>query len=166
MLFCAFVCSAWAGPTDLPEITTDLENPVYYTIVNTRSSQPGGFMYFAGENVGIKDEQVAGVEAKHMFYFTGSHDELYVHNAAAPGLKLATLGDGNKAAGSWTADGTAWAVGVSPKGGGLAFGPKGGLSGNSCWNECNYETAEDKPDFTTWSANDAGSIFLVALAED
>ena len=165
MLLCA-VTTLWAGPTDLPQITTDVNNPIYYTIVNTRSSQPGGYMYFAGESVGIKDEQVATVVNKHKFYFTGSHDELYVHNAAAPGLKLATIGDGNKAAGSWTAEGAAWAVGVSPKGTGLAFGPKGGLNGNSCWNECNYATAADEPDFTTWSANDDGSVFLVALAED
>ena len=164
MLLCA-VTTMWAGPTDLPQITTDLNNPIYYTIVNTRSSQPGGYMYFAGESVGIKDEQVVTLEDKHMFYFTGSHDALYVHNKATD-KKLATIGDGNKAAGSWTAEGTVWAVGVSPKGGGLAFGPQGGLNGNSCWNECNYKTAEDKPDFTTWSANDDGSIFLVALAED
>ena len=164
MLLCAV--TTWAGPTDLPQITTDVNNPIYYTIMNTRSSQPGGYMYFAGESVGIKDEQVVTLENKHMFYFTGSHDELYVHNAAAPGLKLATIGDGNKAAGSWTAEGAAWAVGVSPKGTGLAFGPKGGLNGNSCWNECNYATEADKPDFTTWSANDDGSVFVVGLAEE
>ena len=158
MLFCAFVATAWAGPTDLPEITTDLNNPIYYTIVNTRSSQPGGFMYFAGESVGLKDEQVAGVKEKHMFYFTGSYDALYVHNAAT-NLKLASVG-------SWTAEGTAWAVGVSPKGGGLAFGPQGGLNGNSCWNEKNYSTDENTSDFTTWSANDDGSIFVVDLVED
>ena len=165
MLTLVLAVAAWAGPTDLPQITTDLNNPIYYTIVNTRSSQPGGFMYFAGENIGIKDEQAAGVEAKHMFYFTGSHDALYVHNAATD-LKLASMGDGNSAAGSWTAEGSVWAVGVSPMGGGLAFGPQGGLNGNNCWNECNYTTAADKPDFTTWSANDNGSIFLVDLVED
>ena len=165
MLTLVLAVAAWAGPTDLPQITTDLENPIYYTIVNTRSSQPGGYMYFAGENIGIKDEQAAVVEAKHMFYFTGSHDALYVHNAATD-LKLASIGRGNDAAGSWTAEGSVWAVGVSPKGGGLAFGPQGGLNGNDCWNECNYTTHADKPDFTTWSANDNGSIFLVTLAED
>ena len=158
MLLCA-VTTMWAGPTDLPQITTDVNNPIYYTIVNTRSSQPGGYMYFAGENVGLKDEQVAKIEAKHKFYFTGSHDALYVHNAAATDLKLASVG-------SWTKDGAVWAVGVSPKGTGLAFGPKGGLNGNSCWNEKNYSTDANTSDFTTWSANDDGSIFLVALAED
>ena len=157
MLLCA-VTTLWAGPTDLPQITTDVNNPIYYTIVNTRSSQPGGYMYFAGESVGLKDEQVAKIEAKHKFYFTGSHEALYVHNAAT-GLKLASMS-------SWTEAGTVWAVGVSPKGSGLAFGPQGGLSGNSCWNEKNYSTAEDVSDFTTWSANDDGSIFMVALAED
>ena len=158
MLSLIFAMTTWAGPTDLPQITTDLENPIYYTIVNTRSSQPGGYMYFAGENVGLKDEQVATIADKHKFYFTGSHDALYVHNKAT-GLKLASVG-------SWTVNGTEWAVGVSPKGGGLAFGPKGGLNGNSCWNEKNYSTDANTSDFTTWSANDAGSIFLVALAED
>ena len=157
MLLCA-VTTMWAGPTDLPQITTDVNNPIYYTIVNTRSSQPGGYMYFAGDNVGLKDEQVAKIEAKHKFYFTGSHDELYVHNAATTN-KLASVG-------SWTAEGAAWAVGVSPKGTGLAFGPKGGLNSNNCWNEKNYQTNENTSDFTTWSANDDGSIFLVALAED
>ena len=158
MLMLLVAVTTWAGPTDLPQITTDLENPIYYTIVNTRSSQPGGYMYFAGDNVGLKDEQVAKIEAKHKFYFTGSHDALYVHNAATTN-KLASVG-------SWTAEGTAWAVGVSPKGTGLAFGPKGGLNSNDCWNDKNYSTDANTSDFTTWSANDDGSIFLVALAED
>ena len=156
MLLCAV--TTWAGPTDLPQITTDLENPIYYTIVNTRSHEPGGYMYFAGENVGLKDEQVAKIEAKHKFYFTGSHDALYVHNAATD-LKLASVG-------SWSASGAEWAVGVSPKGSGLAFGPKGGLNSNSCWNDKNFSTDANTSDFTTWSANDDGSVFLVALAED
>ena len=161
LLTLAVLCGAvstWAGPTDLPQITTDLEHPIYYTIVNTRSSQPGGYMYFAGENVGLKDEQVATIADKHMFYFTGSHDALYVHNKAT-NLKLASVG-------SWSASGAEWAVGVSPKGGGLAFGPKGGLNSDNCWNEKNYTTDANTSDFTTWSANDDGSVFLVALAED
>lgn len=158
MLMLLVAVTTWAGPTDLPQITTDLENPIYYTIVNTRSHEPGGYMYFAGENVGLKDEQVATVADKHMFYFTGSHDALYVHNKATD-LKLASVG-------SWTKEGSVWAVGVSPKGSGLAFGPKGGLNSNSCWNDKNYSTDANTSDFTTWSANDDGSIFLVALAED
>ena len=167
MLFAALLCCvgvAKADVTDLPQIST-VENPVYYTIMNTRSSQPGGLMYWAGDNVGMKDEQTVVLEDKHKFFFTGSHDAMYVHNAAT-GKKLATIGNGDKAAGSWTDEGTLWAVGVSPKGGGLAFGPKGGLNGGSCWNECNYKTAADKPDFTTYSANDEGSIFIVDKAED
>ena len=161
MLFCAFVCSAWAGPTDLPEITTDVNNPIYYTILNTRSSQPGGYMYYAGDEVGLKDGwtlTTTGLDNKYKFYFTGSHDALYVHNAAT-GKKLASMA-------SWTEAGTVWAVAVSPKGGGLAFGPQGGLNGNGCWNEKNYTTDANTSDFTTWSANDDGSIFICAKVED
>ena len=160
MLFAAllaFVGVAKADVTDLPQIST-VENPIYYTIVNTRSSQPGGLMYYAGDNVGLKDEQAIVLEDKHKFFFTGSHEEMYVHNAAT-GLKLASVS-------SWTEAGAAWTVGVSPKGGGLAFGPKGGLNSNDCWNEKNFATDANTSDFTTWSANDDGSIFIVDLAED
>lgn len=159
MMLCVFAGTAWAGPTDLPEITTDLENPIYYTIYNTRSSQPGGLMYYAGDEVGMKDGCTSPtLEDKYKFYFTGSHDALYVHNAATT-KKLASVS-------SWTDEGTVWAVGVSPKGGGLAFGPQGGLNGNGCWNEKNYSTNANTSDFTTWSANDAGSIFVVELASE
>ena len=153
MLLCAV--TTWAGPTDLPKIST-VENPIYYTIVNTRSSQPGGLMYYAGDNVGLKDEQAVVIEDKHMFYFTGSHEALYIHNKAT-GNKLASVS-------SWTEEGTEWAIGESPKGGGLAIGPKGGLNSNNCINEKNYVTDENTSDFTTWSANDDGSIFILDLA--
>lgn len=159
MMLCVFAGTAWAGPTDLPQITTDLENPIYYTIYNTRSNQPGGLMYYAGDEVGMKDGCTSPtLEDKYKFYFTGSHDALYVHNAATT-KKLASVS-------SWTDEGTVWAVGVSPKGGGLAFGPKGGLGGNSCWNEKNYATNANTSDFTTWSANDDGSIFVLGLASE
>ena len=168
MLFAAllaFAGVAKADVTDLPQIST-VENPIYYTIYNTRSSQPGGLMYYAGDEVGLKDGCTSlTLEDKYKFFFTGSHNAMYVHNAAT-GKKLATIGNGDKAAGSWTDEGTVWAVGVSPMGGGLAFGPEGGLNGYDCWNDCNYQTPADKPDFTTWSANDAGSIFVVELAEN
>ena len=159
MMLCVFAGTAWAGPTDLPEITTDLENPIYYTIYNTRSTQPGGLMYYAGDGVGMKDGCTSPtLEDKYKFYFTGTHDALYVHNAATT-KKLASVS-------SWSDEGIEWAVGVSPKGGGLAFGPKGGLNGNGCWNEKNYSTDANTSDFTTWSANDAGSIFVVELASE
>ena len=165
VLFCMFVGMAWAGPTDLPQITTDLNNPIYYTIYNTRSTQPGGLMYWAGDNVGIKDGLIStSLSDEYKFYFTGSHDALYVHNAAT-GKKLATIGNGKHEKGSWTAEGTVWAVGVSPMGGGLAFGPKGGLGGYGCWNDCNYDTGDGNPDFTGWSASDAGSVFVCEKAE-
>ena len=165
MLLCAV--TTWAGPTDLPEITTDLNNPIYYTIYNTRSGSTndrawgwGGLMYYAGDEVGLKDavDEITEIEDKYKFFFTGSHDALYIHNAATT-KKLASVS-------SWTEAGAEWAVGVSPKGGGLAFGPKGGLGGNSCINEKNFTTAENVSDFTTWSADDAGSIFVVERATE
>ncbi|MBO5699376.1 MAG: hypothetical protein J6R79_05175 [Bacteroidaceae bacterium] len=160
MLFCMSIGMAWAGPEDLPEITTDVNNPIYYTIYNTRSEQPGGLMYYAGDEVGLKDGGCTSqtLEDKYKFFFTGSYDALYVHNAATS-MKLASVS-------SWTEEGAVWAVAVSPKGGGLAFGPQGGLNGNECWNEKNYQTDENTSDFTIWSANDAGSIFIAEKASE
>lgn len=159
MLLCMFVATAWAGPTDLPQITTDLNNPIYYTIYNTRSNEPGGLMYYAGDEVGLKDSRTfITLEDKYKFFFTGSHDAMYIHNAATSN-KLASVD-------SWTTEGVEWAVGVSPKGGGLAIGPKGGLNSNSCINDKNYATNANTSDFTTWSANDAGSIFVFEKASE
>ena len=162
-LLLAFVGVVKAGVTDLPQITTNLEKPIYYTIRNTRSSQPGGLMYYAGDAVGLKDgiDAVTGdapLADKYQFFFTGSHDAMYIHNKAT-GKKLASVS-------SWTEAGAKWAMGISPKGGGLAIGPEGGLNGNDCINEKNYATDANTSDFTTWSANDDGSIFVVELAED
>ena len=157
MLFCAFVGTAWAGPTDLPEITTDLNNPIYYTIYNTRSQEPGGLMYYAGDNVGLKDGCTSlTLEDKYKFYFTGSHDEMYIHNAAANGKKLASVN-------SWTEAGIAWTV-SAPTANGLAFGPKG-QSGNVYWNDKNFATGSDVSDFTVWGAKDGGSIFIAEKAD-
>ncbi len=154
-----FLCAGTmlkAGPTDLPQITTDLNNPIYYTIYNTRSAEPGGLMYYAGDEVGLKDGCSSTVlEDKYQFFFTGTHDSMYIHNKATAN-KLASVS-------SWTEAGAEWAVGVSPMGGGLAFGPKGGLDSNDCWNDKNYATNETTSDFTKWSANDAGSIFVAEL---
>ena len=164
MLFCAFVGSAWA---QLPEITTDISNPIYYTIYNTRSQQPGGLMYFAGENVGIKDGCTSlSIEDKYKFFFTGSHDALYVHNAAT-GLKLAKIGDGynDLNEGAWTAEGAEWQV-ITRTDGNLAFGEKGvGVNDYKWWNECNYNTGNGYPDFTSWTSGDEGSAFVIEPAE-
>ena len=156
MLFVALLACAGvmkAGPTDLPQITTDPENPIYYTIYNTRSDSPGGLIYYAGDDAGIKDGCASlKLEDKYQFFFTGTHEAMYIHNKATK-KKMASVN-------SWTDAGAEWAVGVSPKGTGVAFGPKGGLNGNECWNEQN----QGRDGFTTWSANDDGSIFVVELA--
>lgn len=78
MLFCMCVGMAWAAPTDLPEITTDLNNPIYYTIRNTRSTS-GKFLYWT-EN-GVKDNNA--VFESSLFYITGeSLANCKIHNVA------------------------------------------------------------------------------------
>lgn len=156
LLTLAVLCgtvSAWAQ--ELVQITTDTSNPIYYTIYNTRSDSPGGFLYYAGDDAGLKDGCTATtIEDKYKFYFTGSDNELYVHNAATT-KKLASVTE-------WTKTGVVWCV-IKRNDGNLAFGPKDGdLNDNVWWNEQN----QGRDGYTTWNANDAGSGFVVEPASE
>ena len=142
-----------AAPTDLPQMTENPETPVFYTISNTRSTS-GKYLYYAGDELGLKDSNTKSVAS--LFYFTGTTDEMYVHNAATT-KKLASVT-------SWTEEGTAWAINVTPYGDGttgLSIGPWDDPFGGACWNEFTHNDC-----YTTWQANDAGSIFTVEIVED
>ena len=153
MLMLLVAVTTWAQT--LVQITEDTSKPIYYTIYNTRSDSPGGLIYYAGDNAGLKDGCTATtLENKYKFYFTGSDDALYVHNAATT-KKLASVD-------SWTDEGAVWCV-IKRNDGNLAFGPQGGNQGeNVWWNEQN----QGRDGYTIWSANDAGSGFVVELVSE
>ncbi len=158
-LMLMLLCTVTAWAQELVQITTDTSNPIYYTIYNTRSQEPGGFMYYAGDAVGIKDGcNSAVLEDKYKFYFTGSDNALYIHNAATTN-KLATVG-------SWTTEGTVWCV-KQREDGNLAFGPQGATDDEKYWwNDKNYATDAAVSDFTVWTSYDAGSGFVVEPASE
>ena len=151
----SLLCAMTVWAQNLLQITSDKNNPIYYTIYNTRSDSPGGLIYYAGDNDGLKDGcKATALEAKYKFYFTGSDDSLYVHNAATT-KKLASVN-------SWTDEGSVWCV-IKRNDGNLAFGPKGkGANEQVWWNEQN----QGRDGYTTWDANDDGSGFVVELASE
>ena len=69
MLFCAFVSTAFAEPTDLPEISTE-GNVKWYAIKNTRSNK-----YAAYLSSNAKLEQVSDLSLAALFYFEGTVEE-------------------------------------------------------------------------------------------
>lgn len=141
------VATTWAGPTDLPQITTDLENPIYYTISNTRSTS-GRFVYWT-EN-GIKDNTPLQITDAYKFYFTGdSHSNLKIHNAATSLLFSGV--------GAWTEEGVACEISMTPHSSNAGLAIK---FSDTALNELNYADG-----YTTWSANDAGSIFVIESAD-
>ena len=147
MLLCA-VASVWAGPTDLPQITKDLKNPIYYTISNTRSD--GKVIYYTAE--GVRDENPQVLTDAHKFFFTGSsYEDLKIHNAEAEKSSLLFNGSG-----VWTAEGTSCKISVTPHSSkaGLAIEYKG-----TSLNEHN----EGRNTYCEWGANDAGSIYVMDL---
>ncbi len=155
LLTLAVLCgtvSGWAGPTDLPKITTDLENPIYYTISNTRSAS-GKLLYYTAE--GVKDATPQVLTDAHKFFFTGSSlSDVKIHNAEAEKSSLLFTG-----AGAWNNDGVSCEICVTPYNDGTT-GLAIKFSGTSL-NERNTGNG-----YTTWSANDAGSIFVIDLVED
>lgn len=155
LLTLAVLCgtvSAWAGPTDLPKITTDLENPIYYTISNTRSAS--GKLIRWTEN-GVKDGTPQVLTDAHKFFFTGSSlSDVKIHNAEAEKSGLLFTG-----AGAWNKEGVSCEICVTPYGDGTT-----GLAikfNNTSLNEQNSNEG-----YTTWGANDAGSVFVIDLVED
>lgn len=147
MLLCAV--TTWAGVTDLPEMSTD-GNIKWYTISNTRSTS-GKYLYYAGDAVGLKDSNT--LTGNSLFYFTGTTDACYIHNAGTSNLF--------KTQDAWDATGTVCSIGVTPHS--SAAGLYIGFNGTYL-NEKNYGTNETTSDFTTWSANDSGSIFVISPA--
>ena len=141
LLLCAI--STWAGVTDLPQMSTE-GSIKWYTIRNTRS---GGFLYWNGDDAKIQD-YTAAIMPTGAFYFTGTADACYIHNAATDKLFASNE--------SWTTEGTVCTISVTPhsSAAGLAIGFNG-----TFLNEQNYDTG-----YTTWVANDDGSIFVIAPA--
>lgn len=143
--------------TDLPELTTDLDNPVYYVMHNTRSTS-GGLIYFdAADNGSIKDNNPSVLTDAYKFYFTDAgNGKVKICNKATD-LKLA----GPK---QWTADGADCVIAVTPHssqaGLSIRFGYNNGTNSDYL-NEQNYDGG-----YTEWRADDEGSIFMLEKVED
>ena len=139
MLLCAV--TTWAGVTDLPEMSTD-GNTKWYTIRNTRSTS-GKYLYWTGDASEIQDANT--ITNASFFYFTGTTDACYIHNAATSNL-FANVN-------SWTAEGTVCSITVTPhsSAAGVAIG----------FNSTYLNEKNTGAGYTTWNANDDGSIFVI-----
>ena len=145
LLIAALLCCVGvvkAAVTDLPEMSKNGDIK-WYTISNTRSTS-GKYLFWT-EN-GVKDDN--SVTAASLFYFTGTADACYIHNAKTENLFSGT--------GAWTSKGVACKISETP------HSSKAGLAiefNGTALNEQNYDNG-----YTTWSANDAGSVFVMVSA--
>lgn len=148
MLFCAFVATAWAGPTDLPEMSTE-GNIKWYTIKNVRKQK---FATYAGDNATMT--QQANASAASFFYFTASTTEgaVKIHNYAA--------GDNKLCAGynSWTEAGIDWYLKAQSTGVSICTS----TGERDAWNDARGEGQLVE----YWDASDAGSAWEIALVTD
>ena len=143
LLTALFLCVGMvkAAVTDVPEMSTE-GNTVWYTISNTRSVS-GKYLYWT--EAGLKDANT--LSKASLFYFTaGGADTCYIHNAATDSLF--------SGAGAWTTAGVGCVISETP------HASKAGVAiefNGTALNEQNHADG-----FTTWSANDAGSIFVIS----
>ena len=145
MLLCAV--ATWAGPTDLPELTTDV-NIKWYTIKNVRTNK---YATYAGDNATMTQQATAS--AASFFYFTASTTEgaVKIHNYSA-GSKLCAKYN------SWTEGGIDWFLKAQATGVSLC-------TSTGEWDAWNDARGEGQL-VEYWSAGDAGSAWAIELVTD
>ena len=131
-----------AAVTDVPEMSTE-GNIKWYTISNTRSTS-GKYLYWTAN--GVKDANT--LSGASLFYFTGEGDACFIHNAAT---ELLFSG-----AGAWTAEGVSCKISETP------HSSKAGVAIEFSGTALNEQNHADG--YTTYGANDAGSIFVISPA--
>ena len=149
MLLCA-VTTSWAAATDLPTLTTDAKNPVWYLIKNVRKSK---YATYAGDNATMTQQETA--TASSFFYFTGSITDgvatVKIHNYVA-GDKLCA------AYNSWTTEGIDWYIKAQTTGISIC-------TSTGEWNAWN-DAGGGGQKVEYWNASDAGSAWEVELVTD
>ena len=149
VLLCA-ITTSWAAATDLPTLTTDAENPVWYLIKNVRRNK---YATYAGDDATMTQQETATAGA--FFYFTGSITDgvatVKIHNYVA-GDKLCA------AYNSWTTEGIDWYIKAQATGISICTS-----TGDwDAWNDAGG--GGQKVEY--WSASDAGSAWEVELVTD
>ena len=131
----------------LPEMTTDMNDIKWYTIRNTRSTS-GQYLYWAGDDTGVKDSDA--ITSASFFYFTGTADACYIHNYATDMLMAGNNG--------WSTEGYVFNISETPHSSkaGVAIGYNG-----TYLNELSTSDS-----YTSWMADDAGSIFVIEPVTD
>ena len=163
--FCMLIAAVWglaiAMPTEvraaefeLPELTEDTNNPVWYTIVNNRC---GKYATYAGDATKMTLEETA--TSGSFFYFTGSSDgtvaTVKIHNFNTEKSCSETS--------SWTEDGRVWYIkDVSTAYDGLSISKNDNFSGYDAWNN---ESGNGLA-IAYWTADDIGSTWIIEKVTD
>ena len=147
MLMLLVAVTTWAGPTDLPEMSTE-GNVKWYTIKNVRQ---GKFATYAGDNATMTQE--AAASAASFFYFTASTTEgaVKIHNYSAANKLCAGYN-------SWTDTGIDWYLKAQSTGVSIC-------TSTDEWNAWNDASGGGQK-VEYWSASDAGSAWAIELVTD
>ena len=147
MMSLFFAMTAWAGVTDVPEMSTE-GNIKWYTVKNVRKQK---YATYAGDNATMTQQET--ISGASLFYFTASTTEgaVKIHNYSA-GNKLCA------AYNSWTADGIDWYLKAQSTGVSIC-------TSTEEWNAWN-DAGGGGQKVEYWSASDAGSAWEIELVTD
>ena len=147
MMSLFFAMTAWAGVTDVPEMSTE-GNIKWYTIKNVRKQK---YATYAGDNATMTQQET--ISGASLFYFTASTTEgaVKIHNYSA-GNKLCA------AYNSWTDTGCDWYLKVQSTGVSIC-------TSTGEWNAWN-DAGGGGQKVEYWSASDAGSAWAIELVTD
>ena len=152
--------TTWAGPTDLPQMSTDSDIKLY-TI--KKANNPSKHATYTKDNAAnaLFDmngaNNVNAVSFASYFYFTGSVTDgvatVKIHNLAAGSKKFATSN-------TWTDAGSDWYI-ASKTENGVSISKNADFSGNNSWND--YQGSGYLVDY--WSASDGGSQWIIEAVD-
>ena len=120
-------CGAWATVTQ-PTLTTDVDNPVYYTIKNFRSSK---YAAYAGPTTQLS--QVSSITKEALWYFVENSDGVYIVPAVDPTVKLVS----NVSA---DATGAKWYLVENPHKSGYFCVTLSSTASSKCWDDNSSHT--------------------------
>ena len=148
-----------AAVTDLPKMTSDLQNPKYYTIKNTRS---GKYASYVGDGKYMTQVASPLTTAAALFYFTAAEAEtaegftpVMIHHHETANM----LADFD----SWTAEGKAWYLVVDS----LNATPEGlHITNTAKFEGFNAFNDKERSSITYYLAKDGGSVFVLEEVTD
>lgn len=147
--------STWADVTDLPEITTDENNPKLYVVKNVRSSK---YVAYRGDSEQIR--QIDNISSATLWYFTAGGSESTAEQLCVKMRSYFADGKAVSSVSSFTADGTNIAIRAHKNSNGVLIDVYNYAYGEGYVTAFN-DSGSNGMQIGLWTPEDAGGSFVI-----